>query len=107
MTAKPLRGRKYIAGCTLTRASRRLQKRPQPPRPLPSPATKRARDLQRALKQKSFCVTRSLPFQPLSRTGGPSVRRYVPPQRQSASYVRMEARRRIRTVRPDSENARR
>jgi hypothetical protein len=36
---------------TLTRASWRLQKTPHPPRRLPSPATKRARDLQKALKQ--------------------------------------------------------
>src|SRR6266851_10016242 len=40
-----LRGGNCIVGCTLTRASRRLQKRQQPPRRLPSPVTKRARDL--------------------------------------------------------------
>src|SRR5216683_6166468 len=47
-----LRGGSCIVGCTLTRASRRLQKRQQPPRRLPSPVTKRARDLQRALAKK-------------------------------------------------------
>src|SRR6266849_11206430 len=48
-----LRGGSCIVGCTLTRASRRLQKRQQPPRRLPSPVTKRARDLQRALAKKT------------------------------------------------------
>src|SRR5216683_4903145 len=46
-----LRGGNCIVGCTLTRASRRLQKK-QPPRRLPSPVTKRARDLQRAFKKQ-------------------------------------------------------
>src|SRR6266851_1844320 len=48
-----LRGGSCIVGCTLTRASRRLQKRQQPPRRLPSPVTKRAWDLQRALTKKN------------------------------------------------------
>src|SRR5216684_3544865 len=48
-----LRGGSCIVGCTLTRASRRLQKRQQPPRRLPSPVTKRARDLQIALAKKT------------------------------------------------------
>src|SRR5713101_7704536 len=48
-----LRGGSCIVGCTLTLASRRLQKRQQPPRRLPSPVTKRARDLQRALAKKT------------------------------------------------------
>src|SRR5713226_3135000 len=46
-----LRGGSCIVGCTLTRASRRLQKRQQPPRRLPSPVTKRARDLHTGLRQ--------------------------------------------------------
>src|SRR5260370_33493021 len=41
-----------IASCTLTRASRWLQKKSQPPRRLPSPATERARDLKRALTKQ-------------------------------------------------------
>jgi hypothetical protein len=41
---------RLVVGCTLTRASRRLQKK-QLPRRLPSPATERARDLQKARKQ--------------------------------------------------------
>src|SRR5260370_37131902 len=41
-----------IVGCPLPRASRRWKKKPQPPRRLPSPATERARDLQRAFKKQ-------------------------------------------------------